>query len=406
MFGQSIVRGLLAATLGASLLTVISPDRESAQEKSEGANSRSKIRGALPVSKFYETPNPLAHQAPGTLIRSEDAEQYDLPAHIQAVRILYHSIAASGQKVVVSGVILLPDQKAPAAGWPVIAWAHDLNGVARECAPSLARNLQHGPFLSMYVNLGYAVVATDYAGLGTSSRNAFSDTQSNASDVLYSVPAARSALPTLGSRWVAIGYGQGGSAVMGLAELEHEIHDPNYLGSMAISGLDNYEDRYGPSAPQIFPNTPLFLTYGIKSVYPEFDVKEILTDKALALYPRVAQACGDPATDSKLSAADLLKPNWRDNKFVKLYFARNALGHKPGSGPMLVISSELDSTLPIQGTLQVITRLCSQGDRIQFERYPQSETGQVFGDSLEDQLAWIRARFAGRAAPRNCPERR
>jgi len=61
----------------------------------------------------------------------------------------------------------------------VIAWAHDLSGVARQYAPSLARNLNRGPLLSMYVSLGYAVVATDYTGLGTDLRNAFRDIESN-----------------------------------------------------------------------------------------------------------------------------------------------------------------------------------------------------------------------------------
>ena len=87
----------------------------------------------------------------------------------------------------------------------MIAWAHDLTGVARQCAPSLARNLQHGTFLAMYVNMGYAVVATDYTGLGSNFGNAFADTPSNALDVIYSIPAARRALPQLGSRWIAMG---------------------------------------------------------------------------------------------------------------------------------------------------------------------------------------------------------
>jgi len=62
----------------------------------------------------------------------------------------------------------------------VIAWAHDLSGMARQCAPSLTRNLNRGPLLSMYVSLGYAVVASDYTGLGTDYRNAFRDIESNA----------------------------------------------------------------------------------------------------------------------------------------------------------------------------------------------------------------------------------
>ncbi len=130
---------------------------------------------------------------PGELIRAEPFDEYALPYDVSAVRFLYHSRAATGEDVASSGVILVPDGKPPAGGWPIIAWAHRFSGVARTCAPSLMRNLYVGPFLSMYVGLGYAVVATDYAGLGTNFRNAFLDLRSNAMDVIYSVTAARAA---------------------------------------------------------------------------------------------------------------------------------------------------------------------------------------------------------------------
>src|SRR5260370_25748858 len=119
----------------------------------------------LPLTKFYDTAKPLPPANPGELIRSSEFYEYNLPADVNAVRILYHSNSAAGGDVAASGVVLFPDHKPPAGGRPVIAWAHSLNGVARDYAPSLDRNLQHGAFLSLYVRLGYAVVATDYTCL-------------------------------------------------------------------------------------------------------------------------------------------------------------------------------------------------------------------------------------------------
>lgn len=395
MFLSVIGGGCVLAALG------IQPAYSRA--KNDGPEKVPEIRRTLPLTKFYDTPS-LAPGKPGDLIRSQEFDEYYLPLSVLSVRILYHSRSASGQDVAVSGVVLYPDGKPPAGGWPVIAWAHALNGVARQCAPSLARNLQHGPFLSMYLNLGYAVVATDYAGLGTSFRNAFSDVQSNAADVIYSVPAARAAVPHLDSRWLAIGIGQGGPAVIGVAESEREIRDPNFLGSIAISSLDDFEDRYEHTGAHPVYEMPLFLAYGIKTVFPEFDVKDILTDKALALYPRVDHACGEPSGESKLSPVEMQKPNWQSNHFVRQYFGRNTPGQKPAQGPILVISSELDPATPIQRTAHVIAGMCKQGDQVQFERYPQSEAGSVFGDSVRDQISWIQARFAGRPMEGNCPQ--
>ncbi len=395
---------LIPAMVGCAGMALAPPIQS--QVKVEEADRAAANRRTLPFTRFYDTPNPFPGKNPGDLIRSEEFDEYILPEGVRSVRILYRSRSAGGQDVAVSGVVLYPDAKPPAGGWPVLAWAHSLNGVARQCAPSLERNLQHGPFLAMYVSQGYAVVATDYAGLGTSSRSAFSDTTSNATDVMYSVPAARAAVPQLGARWIAVGIGQGGAAAVGVAELQNAMRDPNYLGSIAISGLEDASEGYSRSATPSLYEPPLWLAYGIKSVYPDFNIKEILTDRALALYPRVEQTCEDPAGASKLSRADLLKMEWANDRFVKQYFSRSALGGKPAQGALLIISSELDPTIPIQQTTQVIARMCKQGDQVQFERYPQSDAGAVFGDSVRDQIAWIQGRFAARPASSNCAEQR
>src|ERR1700739_1898476 len=163
----------------------------------------------LPLGKFYETPDPLPAGKPGELIRSEQAYEYDGSYQASTYRILYHSRSPQGKDVAVSGVVLVPDGDPPAAGWPIIAWAHEFVGSARQCAPSLSKNLNEGPLLSMYASLGYAVVAPDYAGLGTNFPHAVLDVRSNALDLLYSIPAARAALPQLAKKWVVAGYSQG-----------------------------------------------------------------------------------------------------------------------------------------------------------------------------------------------------
>jgi hypothetical protein len=356
-----------------------------------------RVRRTFPLTTFYDTPNPVPPGEPGELIRNEEFDEYDLSPDVLAVRILYHSRSAGGEDVATSGVVLYPEGKAPPGGWPVIAWAHGLNGVARQCAPSLSRNLQHGSFLSMYVNLGYAVVATDYTGLGTHFRNAFSDMQSNAADVINSVPAARTAVPQLGSRWVAIGSDEGSLAVVGVAELEHEIKDRNYLGGVIISGLTDLQDRYEhPDLAALF-----FLAYGVRAVYPQFDPRDMFTDEALALFPRVEYVCGEAEIETKASASAMTKPNWHNNRFLRQYFDRNRAGQMPASGALLAITSEAD---PNGRTAQVIARLCKQGNRVQLEKYAAPDSGSVIGESVRDQIAWIQGRFASRPAPNNCSE--
>ena len=85
----------------------------------------------LPLTNFYDAPHPLPAGKPGELIRSETVDQYHIPYELSALRILYHSRTVSGDDMAVSAVVLVPDGKPPATGWPVIAWAHDFKGAAR-----------------------------------------------------------------------------------------------------------------------------------------------------------------------------------------------------------------------------------------------------------------------------------
>ena len=356
----------------------------------------------LPLTKFYDTPNPLPAGKPGELIRSEPFDGYDLPYEISAVRILYHSRSPSGEDVAVSGVVLVPDGTPPAGGWPVIAWAHDFIGSARQCAPSLRRNLSQGPLLSMYVGVGYAVVASDYAGLGTSFPNVALDMRSNALDVIYSIPAARAALPQLGTKWVAAGYSQGGLAAVGVAEAGSEVGESNYLGAIAISGVAEAQEIFEHLAQGPSHRMLVFLAQGIKTVFPKFQVEEMLTDKAILLYQHIAHAC-EASFGPELAANEMLKPGWENNPYVKNFFARDTPGGKPVHGPLLLISGEADPEAPSAFTDTVVARLCKQKDRVLFIKYPGLKASAVIGESVSEQISWIRARFLSLPAPSNCP---
>jgi len=389
--------GVTAATLLATGVTLT-------QVQTPAPGKHSETLRALPVTKFYDTPHPLPAGKPGELIRSETFEEYELPFSVSAIRILYHSRSATEEDVATSGVVLFPYGKnPPAGGWPVVAWAHGAIGVARSCAPSLMRNLGHGPFLSMYVNLGYAVVATDYTGLGTDFRNAFLDGPSNAIDVINSIPAARAAVPQLGARWIVMGEAEGGLTAVAVAEKESEIRDPRYLGSIVISGLVGAKEIYESST---LGSSTLMLTslaYGIETVYPQFHVTDMLTEKALALNHQAEQTCRDTGSNAQMPPAEMVKSGWATNQFVRQYFLRNTLGQTRAYGPILAISGDADQAIIATMTAQVIGRMCKQGDRIQWERYPELDSGNVIGDSVRDQIGWIEARFAGRPTTTNCP---
>jgi Secretory lipase len=354
----------------------------------------------LPLTKFYDTADPLPFGQPGELIRSEPFYEYLLPYTISAVRILYHSRSPREKDVAVSGVVLLPRGTAPPGGWPIIAWAHDLTGSARQCAPSLLKTLNEGPLLSMYVGLGYAVVASDYAGLGTNFPYAVLDVPSNAQDVINSVAAARAALPQLASKWLVAGYAHGSRVAIGVAETLDK-NDSNYLGAVGILGVADPPEFFehlaeGPSYPML-----VFLAQGIKNQYAGFQVDNMLTDKGMALYKYFSENC-EATSGQAPQSNEVLKPGWQNNPYVKEFFSRNVLGDKPAFSPLLLISGETDGEVPSSLTTAIVGRLCHQKDRVLFVNYAGLNPSAVLGNSVGEQVSWIRARFSGQAAPSNC----
>jgi hypothetical protein len=390
---------LTAATAVCLSLAGLTGNREFVQAQTATQAKTFRSPYTLPLTSFYDTPPSLSPGKPGELIRSEPTDEYHLPFELSAWRILYHSRTAKGEDVPVSAVVLVPDGKPPAGGWSVIAWAHQYRGAARRCAPSLMKNLGVGPLLAMYANLGYAVVATDYYGLGADSRNPVLDMKSNAFDVMYSVPAARAAVPQIGPKWIAIGPFQGGLAAIAVAE--SEVRDPNYLGSVATSGVADAQQAYEHFAQASSDRVLLVLASTVKALYPEFQASDMLKDKALPAYQRIAQTCGGE-TEPEFSN-EMLKPGWENNQFMKDFFSRNTPGQKPAYGPLLVISGEADLAVTAEMSGKTVARMCKQGDRILFLKYPDLDASGVMGGSVADQIGWIKARFAGHIAPSNCP---
>jgi pimeloyl-ACP methyl ester carboxylesterase len=249
----------------------------------------------------------------------------------------------------------------------------------------------------MYANLGYAVVATDYSGLGADSGKPVLDMQSNALDVMYSVAAARAAVPQVGPKWIAVGPFQGALAALAMAESDER--DPNYLGSVVTSGVADAQDTFEHLALRSSNRMLLVLASTVKELYPQFQLNDMLEEAALPAYQRVTQTCGAEAEP----AGEMLKPGWENNAFVKEFFSRNAPGQKRAHSPLLVISGEADAAIPAEMSAKTVARMCKQGSRILFLRYPGLDASGVMGASVSDQISWIKARFSGYAAPGNCP---
>jgi len=364
---------------------------------------------ALPITPFYQKGEVQIPDEAGSLVRAEAAKEYALPPGITATRILYHTRTAGGKDTLASGVVLVPYGQPPKGGWPLLAWSHGTSGVARTCAPSLMKSLFYNwEGLYEYVLMGYAVVATDYAGLGTEGRHAYLDMLSNGTDVINSIPAARAAVPMLSEKWLVVGHSQGGLASLGVAELEGAVKDPNFLGTVALAGASDLQDGIDAVLRVKLPvlnGLVGFWAFGAKTVYPELELEGVLTKKALAIYDASAEDGCSAASGAfaALPTEEMLLPGWRSNKYIKQFLARNQPGMQSTHGPLLLVGGGDDVLFTESAGRKVFERLCRSGARVQRNVYSGLGHDPVVYGSLRDQLDWIAARFGGEPAPSNCP---
>jgi alpha-beta hydrolase superfamily lysophospholipase len=363
---------------------------------------------AVPPTPLYQAAALETRDPPGTLVRAERATDFALPPGVTATRILYHTRTAHDSDALASGVVLVPYGRPPAGGWPLLAWSHGTSGVATRCAPSLMKSLFYDwEGLYEYVTLGYAVVATDYAGLGTPGRHAYLDHLSNATDVINSIPAAHAAVPDLGPRWLVVGHSQGGLSSLGVAELEGKIKDPNFLGTVSLAGASDLQDAMDSVSNARLPvlnGLVAFWVYGVKTVYPEFQPKDILTDKAFALFTTsVENGCSAASgAFAALSTDEMLRPDWKENRYVRAFLERNRPGSDPTYGPLLIAGGGADVLFTEAAGRKVVDRICAAGGQVQRKVYPGLGHDPLVYGSLKDQMAWIAARFAAQPAPNDC----
>jgi len=261
-----------------------------------------------------------------------------------------------------------------------------------------------------YVMLGYAVVATDYAGLGTEGRHAYLDMLSNGGDVINSVPAARAAVPHLSKKWLVVGHSQGGLSSLGVAQLEAEIKDPNFLGAVSLAGASDLEDGINAVEQAKLPvlnGLVAFWIYGVKTLYPDLNLNDILTNKAFAIYNEsVDDGCSAASGFfAALPTDQMLLPGWEHNKYIQQFLARNQPGKRPTYGPLFLVGGGDDILFTESAGRKIFQRLCSGGGRNQRNVYPGLGHDPLVYGSLRDQLDWIAARFAGKPAPSNCSTR-
>jgi pimeloyl-ACP methyl ester carboxylesterase len=331
--------------------------------------------------------------------------------------VLYRSTSALGNRIAVSGTVIVPNAAWAGSGpRPILAFAHETTGVTDDCAPS--RTLVTATYselsaVSLALAKGWAVALTDYEGLGTPGHHTYSVNLAEARAVLDAVRAAVRT-PGVGldsSAPVAIwGYSQGGGAAAAAAEAA-PTYAPEFAWKGVAAGGTNADlDAIGEAGEgTLYYGFVSAASLGLDTAYPELDLEAYLNDagKAMLASADTKSACmATLLTDYAFKrTSDYCTSNPRQSPAWQRRFEENKLGLVRIEMPAFLYHGTYDDVIPRSVGAGLRDRWCALGATVQWKEYPDLILGHVStkASGQPDALQWLADRFDDKPAPSNCP---
>jgi acetyl esterase/lipase len=321
--------------------------------------------------------------------------------------LLYRSTGVDGKPNAVSGSLTLPKGKAPKGGWPVITYAHGTTGIADSCAPTRGYDANDlvsyaYPLLRRWLKAGYAVVRTDYDGLGTPGVHGYLTGATEGRSVLDAVRAARKVEPRLSKRFVVAGHSQGGHAALFAASLAPTwVPELRLRGTVAFAPASHLAAQF-PLTTQI--STPggglgAIVALGLRAVetaQPNVGVPGLLTPQAAALFPETLTDCYDVlAVSSSFGGLPLnqIFQSGVDLGPLVAVIGANDPEHLRPRTPVRVEQGTGDTTVLRPFTDQLVDEYEANGVPVTYKVYDGVTHGGVVEAGAADATKWIRGRL-------------
>ncbi|MDR2294315.1 MAG: DUF308 domain-containing protein [Microbacterium sp.] len=372
------------------------------------------VRAASPVTdEFYAAPREVPAE-PGRLLRAGPFTR-GVPDGATAWRILYTTTAGDGSPTTASGLVVVPSTGA--GEWPVIDWNHGTTGYAQNCAPSLAEE----PFTSGALFLlpdvieeGWALVATDYIGLGTPGSHPYLIGADSAHASLDAVRAARELTEAdLGANTVVWGHSQGGGAALWTAAVaEAYAPDVPLSGTVAMAPAANL-----PALVEHLPEVTggsIFASFAFSAyaqAYPDVTWRQYIRPGAEATVRAMSTRClAEPG--ALVSVLDVLGMS-RDPAIFRAEkptgsFAQRLEENVPPATvrtPLLIAQGEADGLVVPDAQQSYVDGACAAGESIDYRIFAgRDHIPLVSVDSplVPQLLTWTQERFSGDPVPAGC----
>lgn len=367
------------------------------------------VAGDSDLSPFYRWQEPLS-AASGTLLREEKVSLDSNTPHAgERLRLLHASTDVrwdSGQ-IPVSGILYMPSGDPPSGGWPLLAWGHGTLGVADVCAPSWTGHRDRdAAYIDQWLKAGFAVVATDYQGLGGPGPHPYLYWQAEGRSMLDSARAALAARPgSISNQVILAGQSQGAGAALGAAALAGDYApDLNVLGTIATGPNSTY-----PEGPVSLPDRNsgnMFLSIvsgGLNDEAPP--VEELLNSAGLQLLEVARTGCSKELGEK---AQELETYDLEDAFTVsldQLTEMRIPVTDRPLQTigiPYEIVTGMSDHTVSPRRQYAVVAALCASNNKVRWSRYEGLDHDDALNGSFEGSLAFARDVLKGNEFSSGC----
>ncbi len=390
---------------------------------------------------FYTPPDPLPPGQPGDLIRTEPSRLVLEPSGqlgafvATGTRIMYRSTDARGNETAVTGTYFEPDNPWPGNGpRPLIAFAVGTYGQGDQCAPSrlfnqgihfsIGLDITFGHeemFIATMVARGFAVVVTDYDGLGTPGVHTYANRVAEGRAVLDAARAAMR-LPATSldphgpvALW---GYSQGGGAAASAVELAPEYApELDLVGAYAGAPLVDLAEFMPYTDGSVLVGLFGYVINGVIAAYPEAQsaIRDKLTIYGEDLLNKTQNQC---VVETAMTFAFHRLPEYftedpaqmiREQPFKSLFDLQRIGRYKPAA-PVFIDINRFDALVPWTAANQLGRDWCALGADVQFWTNEQppflnklavNHTLAMFVEG-ERGMQWLADRFNALATTPNC----
>jgi pimeloyl-ACP methyl ester carboxylesterase len=367
------------------------------------------------ISSFYQFDGEIP-AGPGTLLRQEPLQAHQsVPGAAENLRLLYTSTdGLDGETpVIVSGALFLPAGTPPEGGWPLLLWSHGTVGIADICAPTWTGYVPfHQEHLKRWVEAGYAIVASDYQGLGTLGTHPYLATRPAAFNNLDVIRAVQAADFPLTDKVVIAGQSQGAGAVIATAGYAPDYAPDIDLRGVVATGVPYFSPEGLVAVREMRPQDVVdpMLGYNflaltlIQQINPDFNIEDYVSDAALPMAQGVARICNRDMR-AKIEEAGLtynmtFKQSPSEHlieAFRKMQFPSLTL-----SVPLFVGSGAIDRDTPLRMQAGFVKRACAAGSIVEAHLYNEHDHLTTLNRSTMDSATFVAAAFAGDEISGNC----